>query len=162
MELVTPAIGLIFWTTVVFTLLTLLLKKFAWKPILNAVEERNESIKKALNAAEKAREEMSELTSNNEKIILEAKKERDSLIKEANELKNKIISEAKEKASTEAERITTLAKEQINNEKMKALVELKNHVADISIEMAEKILKNKLEDKGQQEKFIQDAIKSKP
>ena len=161
MELVTPAIGLIFWTTVVFTLLTLLLKKFAWKPILNAVEERNESIKKALSAAEKAREEMSELTSNNEKIILEAKKERDGLIKEANELKNKIISEAKEKASIEAERITTTAKEQINNEKMKALVELKNHVADISIEMAEKILKNKLEDKGQQEKLIQDAIKSK-
>ena len=104
MELVTPAIGLIFWTTVVFTLLVLLLKKFAWKPILSAVDERNQSIKNSLAQAEKARNEMSELTANNEKIIAQAKVDRDVILKEARDMKNEIISEAKDKASKEAER----------------------------------------------------------
>lgn len=141
MELVTPAIGLIFWTTVVFTLLVLLLKKFAWKPILSAVDERNKSIKDSLAQAEKARSEMSELTANNEKIIAQAKVDRDIILKEARDMKNEIISEAKDKASKEAEKLVSTAKEQILNEKMKAITELKNHVADLSIEMAEKNLK---------------------
>ena len=141
MELVTPAIGLIFWTTVVFTLLVLLLKKFAWKPILSAVDERNKSIKDSLAQAEKARSEMSELTANNEKIIAQAKVDRDIILKEARDMKNEIISEAKDKANKEAEKLVSTAKEQILNEKMKAITELKNHVADLSIEMAEKNLK---------------------
>ena len=91
MELVTPAIGLIFWTTVVFTLLVLLLKKFAWKPILSAVDERNQSIKNSLAQAEKARNEMSELTANNEKIIAQAKVDRDVILKDARDMKNEII-----------------------------------------------------------------------
>jgi F-type H+-transporting ATPase subunit b len=159
MELVTPAIGLIFWTTVVFTLLVLLLKKFAWKPILSAVDERNQSIKDSLAQAEKARSEMSELTANNEKIIAQAKVDRDLILKEARDIKNEIISEAKDKASKEAEKLVTTAKEQILNEKMKAITELKNHVADLSIEMAEKILRSELSDVAKQKELVTKALK---
>ena len=159
MELVTPAIGLIFWTTVVFTLLVLLLKKFAWKPILSAVDERNQSIKNSLAQAEKARSEMSELTANNEKIIAQAKVDRDVILKEARDMKNEIISEAKDKASKEAEKLVSTAKEQILNEKMKAITELKNHVADLSIEMAEKILSSELSDVDKQKELVKKALK---
>ena len=159
MELVTPAIGLIFWTTVVFTLLVLLLKKFAWKPILSAVDERNKSIKDSLAQAEKARSEMSELTANNEKIIAQAKVDRDIILKEARDMKNEIISEAKEKANKEAEKLVSSAKEQILNEKMKAITELKNHVADLSIEMAEKILSSELSDVAKQKELVTNALK---
>ena len=158
MELVTPAIGLIFWTTVVFTLLVLLLKKFAWKPILSAVDERNKSIKDSLAQAEKARSEMSELTANNEKIIAQAKVDRDIILKEARDMKNEIISEAKDKANKEAEKLVSTAKEQILNEKMKAITELKNHVADLSIDMAEKILKLELSDVAKQKELITKAL----
>ena len=159
MELVTPAIGLIFWTTVVFTLLVLLLKKFAWKPILSAVDERNQSIKNSLAQAEKARNEMSELTANNEKIIAQAKVDRDIILKEARDMKNEIISEAKDKANKEAEKLVSTAKEQILNEKMKAITELKNHVADLSIEMAEKILSSELSDVAKQKELVKKALK---
>ena len=159
MELVTPAIGLIFWTTVVFTLLVLLLKKFAWKPILSAVDERNKSIKDSLAQAEKARNEMSELTANNEKIIAQAKLDRDIILKEARDMKNEIISEAKDKANKEAEKLVSTAKEQILNEKMKAITELKNYVADLSIEMAEKILSSELSDVAKQKELVTNALK---
>ena len=159
MELVTPAIGLIFWTTVVFTLLVLLLKKFAWKPILTAVDERNKSIKDSLAQAEKARSEMSELTANNEKIISQAKVDRDIILKEARDMKTEIISEAKDKANKEAEKLVSTAKEQILNEKMKAITELKNHVADLSIEMAEKILSSELSDVAKQKELVSKALK---
>lgn len=159
MELVTPALGLIFWTTVVFLLLLLLLKKFAWKPILSAVEERNNLINDSLQAAEKARDEMSELNSNNEKIIAQAKIDRDSLLKEAREMKSQIISQAKDQAVIEAEKLVNSAKEQISNEKMKALTELKNHVADLSIEMAEKVLSNELSDASKQKELITRSLK---
>jgi F-type H+-transporting ATPase subunit b len=159
MELVTPALGLIFWTTVVFLLLLLLLKKFAWKPILSAVEERNNLINDSLQAAEKARDEMSELNSNNEKIIAQAKLDRDSLLKEAREMKSQIISQAKDQAALQAEKLVNSAKEQISNEKMKVLIELKNHVADLSIEMAEKVLSNELSDASKQKELINRSLK---
>jgi F-type H+-transporting ATPase subunit b len=159
MELVTPALGLIFWTTVVFLLLLLLLKKFAWKPILSAVEERNNLINDSLQAAEKARDEMSELNSNNEKIIAQAKLDRDNLLKEAREMKSQIISQAKDQAELQAEKLVNSAKEQISNEKMKALTELKNHVADLSIEMAEKVLSNELSDASKQKELINRSLK---
>lgn len=159
MELVTPALGLIFWTTIVFLLLLLLLKKFAWKPILSAVEERNNLINDSLQAAEKARDEMSELNSNNEKIIAQAKLDRDNLLKEAREMKSQIISQAKDQAALQAEKLVNSAKEQISNEKMKALTELKNHVADLSIEMAEKVLSNELSDASKQKELINRSLK---
>ena len=158
MELVTPAIGLIFWTTVVFTLLVILLKKFAWKPILSAVDQRNQSIKESLAEAEKARTEMSELTANNEKILAQAKLDRDLILKEARDMKNEIISRAKDQANIEADKLVNSAKEQISNEKMKALTELKNHVADLSIEMAEKILKTELDNSDKQKDLINKAL----
>ena len=161
MELVTPEIGLIFWTTVVFSLLLVVLKKYAWKPILSAVDERNKSIEEALRAADKAKEEMLSLNADNERILMEAKKERDILLKEGREIKDSIIAEAKDKAKVDAEKILTTAKEQIINEKMKAITELKNQVANLSIEIAEKILKSELQDLNKQKELVKTAIANK-
>ena len=160
MELVTPGLGLIFWTSVVFLLLIFLLKKFAWSPILKAVDDRNKSIDEALSSAEKAKVEMEQLSANNEKILQEARIERDSIIKEARAIKENTISEAKSKASVEAEKIILSAKEQISNEKMKAMTELKNEIADISIQMAEKIIKSELKDVKSQKKLIEETLKN--
>lgn len=151
--------GLFIWQTIIFLALLFLLKKYAWKPILGAVEERSNSIDDALKAAEKAKDEMAELTANNEKILTEARIEREAIIKEAKEIKEKTISDAKSLASEEAEKIIVSAKEQINNEKMKAMIELKNQVADISIDMAEKILKSELKDVEKQKNLISEALK---
>ena len=160
MELVTPEIGLIFWTTIVFLILLIVLKKYAWKPILSAVDERNKSIEEALKAADKAKNEMQALNTDNERILMEAKKERDSLLKEGREIKDNIIAEAKDIAKVEADKILTTANEQINNEKMKAITELKNQVAEISIDIAEKILKSELSDTNKQKELIAEALKS--
>ena len=160
MELVTPEVGLIFWTTIVFLILLFVLKKYAWKPILTAVDERNKSIEDALKAADKAKNEMLALNTDNERILTEAKKERDSLLKEGREIKDNIIAEAKDKAKIESDKILITAKEQINNEKMKAITELKNQVAEISIDIAEKILKSELSDKNKQKELIAEALKS--
>ena len=160
MDLVTPEIGLIFWTTIVFTLLLIVLKKYAWKPILDSVDKRNKNIEDALKAADKAKEEMASLNADNKRILAEAKKERDLLLKEAREIKENIISEAKKNATAEADKIIISAKSQINNDKMKALIELKNHVASLSIEMTEKILKSELSDKDKQKELIEDSLKS--
>ena len=160
MSLVTPAIGLMFWTCIIFTLLILLLRKFAWKPILTAVDDRNEQINSALKAADKARLEIENLNNDNERILLEAKSERDQLLKEARDIKDNIINEAKEKASNEAENILNAAKSQIENEKMKAITELKNSVAVLSIDIAEKVLKNELKEKSNPEDFINSILKN--
>ena len=151
--------GLIIWTTIIFTLLLIVLKRFAWKPILRAVEERNNSIEQALRSAEKAKEEMELLNADNERILKEAKKERDVLLKEARDINEEIINEAKDKANTEADKILTSAKEQIANEKMKAITELKNSVAILSIDIAEKVLKRELKEKSNQEEFIEGVLK---
>ena len=151
--------GLIIWTTIIFTLLLVVLKKFAWKPILHAVDERNQSIKESLQEAEKARTEMSELTANNEKIMIQARADRDVLLKEARDMKNEIITQAKEQANNEAEKLVSSAREQISNEKMKALTELKNQVADLSIEMAEKVLAAELKDAEKQKELVSKALK---
>ena len=160
MQLVTPAIGLMFWTVVIFILLLVILKKFAWKPILKAVDDRNSSITEALSSAEKAKAEMEQLSANNEKVLQEARIERDSIIKEARAIKENTISEAKNKASIEAEKIILSAKEQISNEKMKAMTALKNEIADLSIQMAEKILKSELKDEKSQKKLIEETLKN--
>jgi F-type H+-transporting ATPase subunit b len=144
MDLVTPGIGLVFWTTVVFGLLLFLLSKFAWKPILGAVKEREENIEKSLQVAEKARNEMRELQSINEKLAADARIERDAMLKEAREIREQMISEAKGKANEEAERMLTAARETIRSEKNAAVAELKNQVATLSIEIAEKILRSEL------------------
>lgn len=156
--LVTPDIGLIVWTTIVFCILLFLLAKFAWKPILNAVKQREQSIEEALNKAEDAKKEMAELVSANEDLLKEARVERDEILKEARSLKDKIIAEAKTKASEDAERIVASARESIQHEKMAAVTELKNQVAVLSIEIAEKILKQELSSEAKQSSMISNVV----
>ncbi|MEQ9262002.1 MAG: F0F1 ATP synthase subunit B [Owenweeksia sp.] len=153
------SVGLFFWQTLLFLLLLFLLRKYAWKPILNAVEKRETSIEDALNTAEKAREEIEQLKSDNEKILKEARVERDTILKEAREIKEGIISEAKEKANTEANKILIQAQEQIENQKMAAITELKNQVAEMSIQIAEKILRDELSSQDKQSALVQDQLK---
>ena len=153
------SVGLFFWQTVLFIALIFLLRKFAWKPILNAVIEREEKIEGALKAAEEAENKMKELSANNEKILADARVERENILKDVRSIKEKIIADAKSQATTEAEKIITSAKEQINIEKMKAMTEIKNQVVDISIEMAEKILRTELKDAKNQKKLIEEALK---
>lgn len=154
MELVTPAFGLVFWMVVSFSIIFFILKKFAWKPILTILKEREDSIQNALDAAKKAKEEMLSLQAGNEKILTEARAERDKLMKEAREMKDAIISEAKTKASKEADKLITSARENIQNEKMAAITELKNQVATLSIQIAEKILKEELSSPDKQKALV--------
>lgn len=151
--------GLIIWTTIIFTLLLIVLKKYAWKPILTAVDERNKSIAEALKAADKAKEEIASLNADNERILQEARTERDLLLKEARDMKNNIISRAKEQANKEADKILTSTKEQISNEKMRAITELKNTVADLSIDMATMVLKSELKDVNKQKQLVSEVLK---
>ena len=158
MELVKPAFGLAFWMVVSFGIIFFLLKKFAWKPILNMLQERDDSIQDALDSAKKAKEEMANLQADNERILNEAKTERDALLKEAREVKESIIAEAKTKASEEADRLLASARENIQNEKMAAVTELKNQVAKLSIEVAEKILKEQLSEDDKQKALINNLL----
>lgn len=157
--LVTPELGLIVWTTLVFCILFFLLAKFAWKPILKAVKDREASIEDALNAAEEATRKMAELKSNNEALLNEARAERDAMLKEARDVKDKIISEAKAIANAEGDKIIASAKETINHEKLAAITELKNQVAMLSIEIAEKILKEELSSADKQKAMIDNVVK---
>lgn len=159
MELVKPEFGLIFWMVISFGLIMLILKKFAWKPILNMLHEREASIQNALDSAEKAKEEMKALQSNNEKILADARNERDQLLKDAREIREKMISEAKGIATKEGERMLTIARENIQNEKMAAITELKNQVATLSIEIAEKILKSELSSDEKQKTLVNTLLK---
>ena len=158
MDLVTPDIGLIFWTTLSFAILYFILAKFAWKPILGAVTEREKSIKDALSAAEKAKEEMANLKADNEKILNEAKLQRESLLKEAREIKSKIIADAESEATAKANKLIESAKTAIENEKLGAMKELKNTVVDLSLDIAEKLLSKELHDKSKQTQNIQDIL----
>jgi len=158
MDLVTPGIGLIFWTTLFFLILLFILGKFAWPAILTAIRARNESIKQALDAAEKAKQEMAKLQSDNQKILAEAKAERDAMMKEAKELKDKLIADAKEQASAEARRLVSNARDSIQAEKKAAINDLKSQVANLSLDIAEKILKKELEDSKAQKELINTLI----
>jgi F-type H+-transporting ATPase subunit b len=157
--LITPGIGLIFWTTIVFILLLVLLGKFAWKPILGAIKTREKNIEDSLAKAESALNDMRELQANNEKIMNKAREERDQLLKEARETKDSIIAEAKTKATKESERIIASAREQIVNEKNAAITELKNQVATLSIDIAEKILKSELSSDEKQKSLVSNLMK---
>ena len=158
MDLVTPGIGMIFWTTLFFLILLFILGKFAWPAILSAVNARNESIRKALESAEKAREEMAKLQASNEKILAEAKAERDAMMKEARDVKDKIIAEAKGKASEEAAKLIKNAREAIQNEKRSAISEMKQQMAILSVDIAEKVLKSKLGNEKEQKDLVNRLI----
>ncbi len=158
MDLVTPGIGMIFWSTLFFLVLLFILGKFAWPAILTAVKARNESIRHALDAADKAKEEMAQLQASNEKILAEAKAERDALMKEAKVVKEKLIADAKEQASVEANKLVQSAREAIQAEKSAALHEMKEQIAGLSVEIAEKILRIKLEESKAQKELVDKLI----
>jgi F-type H+-transporting ATPase subunit b len=158
MELVNPGLGLIFWMTVAFLAILFLLKKYAWIPILHALKERESNIDAAIHSADKAREEMKQLKFSNEQLLKEAKNERDIILAEARKLKDAIIEESKVKAQEESARIVSSARESIQNEKMAAITDLKNQIADLSLEVAEKILERELSDPKKQEDYIKKLI----
>ncbi len=144
MKLVTPDFGLVIWMTLTFLTVLFLLSKFAWKPILKMISEREKTIEDALLSAEKAKNEMARLTASNEALLREAQAERDTMLKAARETKDQIINEARSRATIEAERLIAMARESINNEKMAAVTELKNQVAHLSLLVAEKLVKEQL------------------
>ena len=152
------AFGLFFWQVLIFVLLIILLKKFAWKPILDSVNEREQGIKDALAAAEAARKEMHNLQADNQRILQEARLERDAMIKEAREIKEKMIADAKAEATAQGDKMIEQAKATINSEKNAALVELKSQVAGLSLEIAEKILKNELSNKENQTELVEKML----
>lgn len=158
-SLIEPGIGLIFWTGVTFLLLLVLLGKFAWKPILSAIRDREKGISEALASAERALNDMRELRAANEGIMNQARNERDAMLKEARETKEAIVAEAKQKAQAEADRILSSAREQIANEKNAAVAELKRQVATLSIEIAEKILRSELSNDEKQKTLVSNLMK---
>ena len=160
MDLVTPDIGLIFWTRVSFAILYFILAKFAWKPILGAVNEREKSIKDALSAAEMAKEEMASLKADNEKILNEAKIQRETLLKEAREIRSRIIADAESEATEKANKLIESAKTAIENEKSAAMKELNNTVVDLSLNIAEKLLSKELDNKEKQQENIQEILEN--
>jgi len=159
MDLVTPSIGMIFWSTLFFLILLFVLGKFAWPAILTAVKARNESIRKALDAANKARDEMARLQADNKKILAEAKAERDALLREAKQMRDKLIAEAKEKAALEAKKLVKDARESIRQEKAAAINEMKAQMSSLSVDIAEKILRQRLGNDMAQKKLVDKLIK---
>jgi F-type H+-transporting ATPase subunit b len=144
MDLIIPDLGLLFWTGIVFCLLLFLLAKFAWKPILNAVNAREQKISEALELAVKTQAEMKVLKAENDQILKEARAERDNILKEAKEAANHMIEDAKSKSKVEAQKIVESARLNINSEKEAAIAEIKTHVATLAIEIAEKVVRGEL------------------
>ena len=159
MDLLTPGIGLIFWTTLVFLLLMFILAKFACRPILNAVKDREDSINEALNSAEKAKAEMVALSSKNEDLLQEARLERDALMKEAREIREKMIADSKGIAKTEADKMIASARESIETEKAAAVADFKNQVSDFALDIAERIIRTELSSDSKQQDLAKSLVK---
>jgi len=159
MDLITPDASLIFWQTVIFLVVLFVLAKFAWKPILNGLTERENNIEEALLSAERAKNEMAQLKADNEKLLAEARRERDSILKDATAAANKLRDEAREQASQEGAKIVADAKAAIETEKKAALAEVKQQVAQLSLEIAEKILREKLSDDKAQKEYVSKLVK---
>ncbi len=158
MALLTPSIGLIFWTTVSFLILLFLLRKMAWKPILTSVKEREHRITDAVMQAEKARAEMAALSANNERLLNEAREERAIIIKEAKAVGDKLIADAKEKAGVEFNKKVADASREIENQKMAALTEVKNYAGQMALDIAEKVLKKEFSDRNKQERYASELV----
>lgn len=159
MELLLPEFGLVIFQSIAFLLLMFLLAKFAWKPVLAAIKEREQSIDEALNKAELAKQEMTRLTAQNEELMKSARAERDLILKEAKTLKDNIVNEAKHSAQTEGAKLIEKAKIEIENQKKAALAELKNQVSTLSLDIAERVLRNQLQDKATQQDLVANLLK---
>lgn len=156
--LITPAIGLVFWQTVTFLIVLVLLSKFAWKPIMAALSDREKSIEDALGAAENAKKEMAKLTASNAELLKEARIERDKLLKDAKSAADKIVNDAKTIASVESEKIIANAQEAIEAQKKSALADVKNEVASLSLEIAEKLLRSSLSSNQSQKDLVKKYV----
>ncbi|MEE9361836.1 MAG: F0F1 ATP synthase subunit B [Cellulophaga sp.] len=157
-ELINPGIGLVFWMLVTFIILMFLLKKYAWGPILSAVQSREESITDALAAADNAKKEMQNLTADSERLLKDARAERDALLKDAREIKDKIVEDAKEESAIEADKIIKKAQAAIESEKKAAVADIKNQVANLSLEIAEKVIKDQMSNKDKQLKLVEEML----
>ncbi len=158
MGLITPEIGTFFWMLIPFLIVLYLLKKFAWKPILTALQEREDSIEAALNSAEEAKQEMAKLQADNERILQEARMEREAMLKEAKELSSKIVNEAKQKAIEEANKLIANAKQEIENDKNSAINEIKAEIATLSVEVAEKVLRKQFANDNLQTEYVNELV----
>ncbi|HOY94164.1 MAG TPA: F0F1 ATP synthase subunit B [Catalimonadaceae bacterium] len=158
MELVTPDFGLLFWQVLTFLTVLLVLSKFAWKPIISGLKEREESIETALSEAKKAREEMASLTADNQKLILEARKERDKMLDEAQKMASTLIQEAKERANQESNRMIESARAEIQISKDAAIAELKNYLASTSLNIAEKVIRRNLSTDASQQQLVAELL----
>lgn len=154
MQLLTPAFGLIFWTLIAFLGAFFILKKFAWPAIINGLNEREKTIADSLATAERVKQEMAALKSENEALMVQAREERAQMLKEAKDTKDKIISEAKEQAKVEANKIIVDANNAIQNAKMAALTDVKNQIGNMVVEVAEKVIRRELNSNGDQEAYI--------
>ncbi|MCL4157291.1 UNVERIFIED_CONTAM: hypothetical protein GTU68_066516 [Idotea baltica] len=159
MDLITPAFGLIFWQTIIFLIVLFILGRFAWKPILGALQTREDSIDEALKSAEKAKEEMASLKADNEKLLVEAKLERDKMLKAATKIAQEIKDQAKEDALLIGDKMIEDAKSSIESEKNNALKQIKDQVAELSLQITEKLLKKNLSSDKSQQELIQSYIK---
>lgn len=158
MDLITPGLGLVFWSVITFLFLLIILKKFAWKPILGAVSERENGIINALASAENARKEMENLKADNERILNEARAEREAMFKDAREIKAKMIADAKEEAQLQTSSMIAQAQAAIESEKKAAMAELRNQVAILSIDIAEKVVREELSNKDRQLKLVESML----
>ena len=156
--MIEPGIGLLFWMTLTFIILLFLLAKFAWKPILTAVNDREVSIIDALNQAKLAKQEMAQLKEDNERILREARAERDNILKEARDMKDKIINQAKDSAKVEGEKMIEAARQSIQNEKNAAMADIKNQIGTLSVNIAENILREKLNNDGAQNALVENIL----
>jgi F-type H+-transporting ATPase subunit b len=160
MGLVSPNPGTLFWMLLIFSIVFYILKRFAWKPILNALKERENSIREALNSADEARKQIEDLKADQDRLRANAVKEKELILKDARDIKDRILAEAKEKAQLEGAKMITQVREQIENEKLSALNDIRQQVADLSVQIAEKILQEKLKSTPLQEQLIQSQLES--
>jgi len=159
MGFVTPDYGTIFWMLIIFGIVLFILKKYAWGPILTALKDREQSISAALNSAQEARKEVAGLKASNDQILVKARKEKDLILKEAREIKDKIIAEAKLLANAETQKGIEYARQQINAEKIEAINDIKTQVAELSIEIAEKVIRKQLDNPKDQKVLVEDLLK---
>lgn len=159
MDLVTPQLGLLVWPALSFLLLLLVLRKFAWKPILDSVNERDAQIRQALDAAKEAREAMVRLQADNEQLMAQARAERDQMLSEAKKTRDHLLSESRSKAEEEAKRLLEMARQDIENERKATMTEVRNLVATLSVDVAEKLLRKELQKDEAQEAYLQEQLR---
>jgi F-type H+-transporting ATPase subunit b len=158
MDLLTPNVGLLFWQIIAFGTLFFLLRAFAWKPILSSLKEREDNIQSALDLAQKTRQEMASLKADNEKLFVQARSEREAILRGAKEAADKLVADAQQKAQAEGDRILAQARESMANERTAMVATMKKEVVNLSIQVAEKVLRRELADKASQEKLVQDLV----